>query len=78
MTSQENLHDYGVRGTLEPLFDPVLCKLYLDTKLKQAKDRLSLAAARCLAGDRAATSEADAALAEVKRIIEAIEEKAHE
>jgi len=37
-----------------------------ETRFKQAKDRLSIAAARCLAGDRTAIAEADAAMAQVE------------
>lgn len=38
------------------------------TQLQAAKDRLSIAAARCLAGDRTAIAEADEAMAETERL----------
>lgn len=41
----------------------------LQTKLAEAKARLNQAAARCLTGDRQAAAEADAAMAEVTRLL---------
>jgi len=40
--------------------------------LEAAKRRLSEAAARCLAGDRDAPAAADTAMAEVKRLLDAV------
>lgn len=39
-----------------------------EAQIRKAKDRLNAAAVRCLCGDRGASAEADAAMAEVNQL----------